>query len=149
ESSIAEDAKAFSSTTEWMGKRYDKEPFRQKLLFIQAKLRNTLEQSDGGKREIYSNSTELRADLMLLYKSLREFGLNQSLDSLERTISAIDIFGFHLAKLDIRQHSGRHLTALDEITSKLNLLPKSYAQCTEEQKYNWLRDELITKRPLF
>jgi len=134
-----------------MGSRYDKEPFRQKLLFIQAKLRNTLEQSESAsaKRNIYANSGELRADLLLLYKSLKEFGLNQSLDSLERTISALDIFGFHLAKLDIRQHSGRHLAALDEITAKMNLLPKSYGQCSEQEKYNWLKEELTTRRPLF
>src|SRR5277367_3024670 len=159
EASIAQDARMFSSTAEWMGTRYDKEPFRQKLLFIQAKLRNTLELTDGSsarqqdsagaKHDYYANANELREDLMLLYKSLREFGLNQSLDSLERTVSAIDIFGFHLAKLDIRQHSGRHLAALDEITSKLDLLPKSYGQCSEQEKCNWLKEELITRRPLF
>jgi phosphoenolpyruvate carboxylase len=159
EASIAEDARTFSSTAEWMGTRYDKEPFRQKLLYIQAKLRNTLELTDSTsghsedpvstKRDYYATSSELRADLMLLYKSLREFGLNQSLDSLERTVSAIDIFGFHLAKLDIRQHSGRHLAALDEITSKMDLLPKSYGQCSEQEKCKWLGEELSTRRPLF
>jgi phosphoenolpyruvate carboxylase len=152
--SIASDAKTFRSTAEWMGTRYDKEPFRQKLLFIQAKLRNTLAffESDARAGPIpdhYENAGQLRADLLILHKSLREFGLTSSLNSLERMLSAIDIFGFHLAKLDIRQHSGRHLKVLEEVTSNLGLLPKPYVEYSEEEKCDWLKKELLTRRPLF
>jgi len=148
--SIAQDAKALRATSEWMGSRYDKEPFRQKLLFIQAKLRNTLEPTEGSRQsgESYANPGALRRDLMLLYKSLQHFGLSPSLNSLERMISSLDMFGFHLAKLDIRQHSGRHRKALEEITTKLALLPKNFMQCSEQEKFDWLKQELLTKRPL-
>jgi phosphoenolpyruvate carboxylase len=162
EDSIAQDARTFRSTAEWMGTRYDKEPFRQKLLFVQAKLRNTLESGytaiasrandaapSVNNLNYYATPGQLRADLLLVYNSLREFGLSSSLNSLERTISTIDMFGFHLAKLDIRQHSGRHLKALDEVTSKLGLLPKGYALCSEQEKCDWLKQELLNRRPLF
>ena len=59
-----------------------------------------------------------------------------------------DIFGFHLAKLDFRQHSKRHLSALDEITERLEIFDKPYSELEEEEKLTWLLEELNSKRPL-
>jgi len=164
--SIAKDAKVFPGVARWMGMRYNHEPFRQKLLYIQAKLRNTLDdqqrsknRGEGGRDQEQSDSRpagtfynapkELRQDLEILYEALRTSQCNDSLVTLARTISTVDVFGFHLAKLDFRQHSERHLSAIDEITTELGLLSDSYAKLSEDGKVEWLKKELLVRRPMF
>jgi phosphoenolpyruvate carboxylase len=163
--SIAKDAKLLPSIARWMGMRYNHEPFRQKLLYIQAKLRNTLnEQHRAVQREgtrehessdgrlpgtFYSSPKELRQDLEIVYEALRSSQCSDSLVTLARTISTVDIFGFHLAKLDLRQHSERHLSAIDEATAELGLLSERYADLPEEGKVEWLKSELLIRRPMF
>jgi phosphoenolpyruvate carboxylase len=163
ERSLRDDQSALESTAAWMENRYDNEPYRKKLLFIQAKLRNTLDRSVAKPpnansssanrpnigRSFYLSPDELRTDLVILYQGLKLFGLKASLASLERMINAVDIFGFHLAKLDIRQHSVRHLEALAEVAESLQFFPKPYSQLSEEEKCRWLQQELLNKRPLF
>ncbi|MBS1991730.1 MAG: phosphoenolpyruvate carboxylase [Cyanobacteria bacterium SZAS LIN-3] len=125
--------------------RYGVEPFRLKLLYIQAKLRNTV--ADEGVR--YKDVDCFKAELRLLKKSLEEVGCSVSLWNLDRLIATADIFGFHLAKLDFRQHSARHLSALNEVTEALDIIKGGYASLSEEEKLNWLQAELQSKRPLF
>lgn len=162
--SLARDAAALPQVAEKYAERYQLEPFRLKLFYIQAKLRNSvdhplphaaaagtempaLQPQDKGSYA-YRNPQELRDDLLLLKQSLSQSGCSFSLNSLDRMIYMVDIFGFHLAKLDIRQHSGRHLSALDELTKKLEVIPQGYASLDEEAKLEWLRSELRSKRPL-
>ncbi len=157
-----DDAKVLPRTAEWMGNRYDKEPFRQKLLFIQAKLRNTVGTKESiaawtesstempeETRSTYKNADELKKDLEVLYRSLLAAGCLESLDSLSRTLNTLEIFQFHLAKLDVRQHSARHLKAIDQSLRELNLIAKDYASLSETEKFEWLKGELTNRRPLF
>lgn len=126
--------------------KYTFEPFRQKLLFIQEKLRHTLQNSDDGKG--YKHPSYLRKDLQISLDALTAAGCDASLDSLRRMIHAVDIFGFHLAKLDLRQHSARHRAALEEIVSSLDLIPGGFQKLTESEKQKWLTREILNKRPL-
>lgn len=162
--SLERDAAALPSVAEKYAERYQLEPFRLKLFYIQAKLRNTVDhpmqhapaaatempsaqpQHQGARA--YRSPNELRDDLTLLKESLSQSGCSFSLNSLDRMIYMLDIFGFHLAKLDIRQHSGRHLSALDEVTKKLEVIPQGYGSLSEDEKLKWLRSELRAKRPL-
>lgn len=125
--------------------RYTFEPFRQKLLFIQEKLKNTLHAQ---KTPFYSSPSELRYDLQLQLDALVDAGCDASLESLRRMIYSVDIFGFHLAKLDLRQHSARHRAALEEIVDALDLIPGGFKNLTEAQKQEWLTKEISTMRPL-
>ncbi len=153
--SLAADASAMPAIEERWSARFALEPFRRKLLFIQEKLKNTLEQpaSAGnlapGRRDHYLQYQELRLDLELLFEALQECGCTDSLRTLERMLHTIDIFGFHLAKLDIRQHSQRHSQALHEITSRLGLLTPGYLNLSESQRLLWLNAEFQCRRPLF
>jgi phosphoenolpyruvate carboxylase len=156
--SIAADSKTLPAVSARFAARYQLEPFRLKLLFVQQKLRNTLElsgvseatthQGENSARGAYANANAFREELILLRQSLSESECSFSSQSIDRLVSAVDIFGFHLAKLDIRQHSQRHLSALDEITRKLEIIPGGYAKLSEEEKLAWLRSELRQRRPL-
>jgi phosphoenolpyruvate carboxylase len=163
--SIAFDAKIFPAIENRIKERYEREPYRQKLLYIQAKLRNTLDHPKSGSDSqllysqssssdslysdsFYDHSTELLKDLQILITSLKEAGCIDSLNSLERLLLTVRIFGFHLAKLDIRQHSARHASALSEICAKYGIFAQEFESLTEQEKCLWLNKEIVNPRPL-
>lgn len=155
--------------------RYKHEPVRQMLLFMQERLRIALGEAqsaagraapgadllfksgDGNtssrKRDIYRSAykkaSEFLQDLCIIRSALKSAGCVESLNGLERMINSVHIFGFRLAKLDIRQHSERHSSALDEVTKKLEIFSDGYNGLSEERKIEWLQKEISAKRPLF
>lgn len=138
--------------------RYRQEPYRLKLAYIQQRLEKTHERSCNLYRGIPPNEAEERVsmvyrsgeeflkELCLIQSNLKETGLRcQALDTL---ICQVEIFGFNLAQLDLRQESSRHSDAIGEITNYLQVLPKPYDDLSEEEKTAWLVSELQTRRPL-
>lgn len=145
--SLEQDTLALPAVTEKYAHRYAREPYRLKLLYIQAKLRNTRDHNlEAGQS--YARAEQFKAELLEIKDSLFDAGCRDSLRNLSRLIATVDIFGFHLAKLDIRQHSSRHRDALDEITKSQGVVENGYKALTEDEKMKWLTSELSSKRPL-
>jgi phosphoenolpyruvate carboxylase len=145
--SLEQDTLALPAVTEKYAHRYAREPYRLKLLYIQAKLRNTRDHNlEAGQS--YTRAEQFKAELLEIKDSLFDAGCRDSLRNLSRLIATVDIFGFHLAKLDIRQHSSRHRDALDEITKSQGVVENGYKALTEDEKMKWLTSELSSKRPL-
>jgi len=142
--------------------RYRQEPYRLKLSYIKKRLENTrdrnwrlyegeelqgkLEIKGGEAVGIYRSAAEFLAELELIQRNLSETGL--SCRDLEQVICQVEIFGFTLARLDIRQESSVHEAAIDEITKYLEILPKPYKEMSEAERIEWLTAELPTRRPL-
>lgn len=161
--SIQEDVKLMPGVVSRISGRFNFEPYRQKLLFVQQKLRNTLELfADSNELNVddlsrahkftegtyYKSSDQLYDEVALLKTSLEQAGCSASFKRLNRFLYTIDIFGFHLAKLDLRQHSSRHTQALDEITKSLGVIELGYGSLSEDERFEWLCDELKSRRPL-
>lgn len=144
--SLKLEAVNFPKINEDYSERYRFEPLRLKLLYIQEKLRLSLNSQDYDKG--YQSPEAFQSDLVLILEALKRAKCDTSVRGLENLIDMIDIFGFHLAKLDFRQHSKRHLSALDEITERLEIFDKPYSELEEEEKLTWLLEELNSKRPL-
>lgn len=88
------------------------EPWREKLWYVQARLRATVEQRDDG----YIDAEVYRDELAILDRSLRSAGFAAVADQeLRDSLRRADVFGFHLASLDVRQHSNVH----DRVTAEL------------------------------
>lgn len=123
-----------------------REYYRIKLDQIEKKLINTIK--DGkNKKQIYGGKQELLYDLNLISNSLRENkGAALADSSLKKLIRLADVFGFHLAKLDIRQNSKVHVSAIDEITRKLGIV--NYSDLEENARIEWLSKEITNPRPL-
>ncbi|WP_124726446.1 phosphoenolpyruvate carboxylase [Staphylospora marina] len=128
---------------EW---RNEHEPYRRKCMFMLARLRHTLTgEKDKGA---YQRPEELLEDLRLIRDSLRNHstvGLVRR--DLDRLIRQVDLFGFHLLTLDIRQHSREHEKALTEILASLGIEPQ-YDRLSEEDKMTLLTRLLADPRPL-
>ena len=164
--SLETDRVKFPEIYEARATRYRSEPYRLKLSYVLEKLRLTQERnnllSEGGwKLALDEELDNKNLDQLenLHYRSVNEFTydlelIKNSLNSTDLTCEAVNklltqvhIFGFSLASLDIRQESTRHSDAIQELTNYLDL-PVKYEQMSEEEKIQWLIEELNTKRPL-
>ncbi len=132
---------------------YRTEPFRLKLCYMIARLEALLRTDGevGPKRkppvlERSYGEEQFLADLRLLSDSLSAAKLPGS-DRLNRLIVRLRSFGFHLAALDIRQHSEVHEQAVAELL-QLAGVTENYAELEEPAKIEMLHRELRTRRPL-
>src|SRR5919112_4937369 len=90
------------------------EPYRRKMLLVAARLRRTLE--DATSDATYVSASELKEDLLMVRRSLlRHGGERVAEGGLRNFIRQVDVFGFHLARLDVRQESSRVATAVAEL----------------------------------
>lgn len=91
------------------------EPWREKLWYVQARLRATLEHRDEG----YVTAAEYRDELAVVDRTLRAAGFAAVADQdLRDAIRRVEVFGFHLASLDVRQHSGVHDRVVAELLAR-------------------------------
>jgi len=126
--------------------RNEHEPYRRKLTYMLARLHHTrLGKKDHG---IYRSPEAFLSDLRLIDQSLRGHHADVIADrDLGRLIRQVELFGFHLLTLDIRQHSGEHEKALTEILSGMGIV-EHYDQLSEKEKINLLTELLEDPRPL-
>jgi phosphoenolpyruvate carboxylase len=161
--SLEQDRSQMPEVYDRLAIRYRQEPYRLKLAYVQKRLEITrdrnsqlyhlynrkLSQSDpndSSKPCIYPSGLEFLAELKLIERSLAESGLSSR--ELENLICQVEIYGFKLAHLDIRQESSRHSQTLNEIAEYLQILPKPYNELSEAERIEWLTNELKTRRPL-
>ena len=135
------------------------EPYRAKCRQISAKLQRTLDYlaelkpSWGGDvppqpAGIYLDRRPLLDDLRLIADDLRRDGAETAATgAVQDVIRLVEVFGVHMLMIDLRQHSGRHTQALDEIFRAAGVCA-DYAAGSPEEHFECLARELEQKRPL-
>ncbi|UGY01685.1 phosphoenolpyruvate carboxylase [Bradyrhizobium quebecense] len=101
-----------------------------------------------GKAEPYASVNEFQADLDVLNRSL--IANNSGVIArgrLRQLRRAVDCFGFHLARLDIRQNSAVHERTIAELLDTANP-GMSYLALGEDARVSLLLGELRNARPL-
>lgn len=116
--------------------------YRRKFAIILERLRNI------GVSELgYKLPDELLIDLNKVKESAtKHISDHHELKGLRKLTRQIDLFGFHLVKLDIRNHSGEHEAAISELFQKVNITPK-YQDLDENEKISVLQKVLQDPRP--
>ncbi|PQJ35179.1 phosphoenolpyruvate carboxylase [Salinibacter sp. 10B] len=132
--------------------QYRHEPYRLKLCYVEARLEALLDQIDETDVEAMAadyTADDLLADLDLIAESLNLHGFNDAGRSgqLHRMRALVKTFGFHLAALDVRQHSGVHEETVAALLRKAGV-EGDYAGLSEEEKLEVLEAELQNPRPL-
>jgi phosphoenolpyruvate carboxylase len=123
---------------------YPVEPYRQILGLIAEQLGQTEEKSSGG----YGDAAEFVGDLETISTSLRQHGGRRVAEgSLRDLIWRAQTFGFHLAELEIRQHSQQHRAALNEIFRETGVCD-NYEDLGEADQFDLLAREIVNSRPL-
>ena len=121
----------------------DTEMYRRALTMMRFRL------TQAGISDVaYKNPDELLSELKIIRLSLKNHLPSQDeLRRINTTIRQVELFGFHLASLEARNHSGEHEAAMDEILEKVNVA-KEYAKLSEEEKQLALIQVLSDPRPL-
>jgi phosphoenolpyruvate carboxylase len=133
------------------------EPYRRALITVYARLaatarklgvQNILRQEVGALAP-YHDAAEFISDLDVIADSLRaHHGLPLTRPRLDTLRRAADIFGFHLATLDMRQSSDVHERVLTELFRAAGVVA-DYAALDETQKRGLLLAELAQPRLLY
>lgn len=91
----------------------------------------------------YQTAQEFRDDLELIKNSLLENNDSALVSGdLTEVIQAVDVFGFFLASIDMRQDSSVHEACVAELLASANIVP-NYSDLSEEEKIEVLLKELI------
>lgn len=96
----------------------------------------------------YVTARELTRDLGILKDALLAYGATSvANDDVLKTIRIVEIFGFHLARLDVRQNSAYHLKAISQLMQAAGLDGAAYEGWNEEQRLAFINQELASNRP--
>jgi phosphoenolpyruvate carboxylase len=111
--SLDADASTHPKTTASLARSSGAQPHRQKVMFAALRIQATRTRDAD---LAYRLPTELLDDLRLVQSSLAAAGASRSAyGELQHLIWQVETFGFHLAELEIRQHSGVHAAALADL----------------------------------
>jgi phosphoenolpyruvate carboxylase len=137
-------AARFPDEAERTRRRNPEEPYRRYFSLLAARVRATREDAAGG----YATPAELLADLRVAQRSLRS-GRQEfvAATQLHDTIRQVEVFGFHFARLDIREHAARHGTAIAEVLSALGI-HEAYESLAPAERNALLAREIAQRRPL-
>lgn len=130
------------------------EPYRALLKQLRERLRATrawaeraIHTGEEPGAEVLQDNRELLEPLQLCYRSLQACGMGVIADGdLLDTLRRAATFGLFLARLDVRQDSTRHASAMAEITEHLGL--GNYTEWDESVRQEFLLEELASRRPL-
>ncbi|MGK6309350.1 phosphoenolpyruvate carboxylase [Variovorax sp. DT-64] len=132
------------------------EPYRRALTGIYSRLAATLRELSGGEaarhavapQNPYPHAEEFLADLRTIEESLLDkHGAALVGQRLGPLIRAVEVFGFHLATVDLRQSSDKHEAVVAELLATARIEP-DYPALAEEAKQALLLRLLDDARPL-
>ena len=132
------------------------EPYRRALTGMYARLAATLKSLTGGDaarhavepQNPYTDSDSFLADLKVIQASLNSHHAKAlAAQRLDPLIRAVEVFGFHLATVDLRQSSDQHEKVVDELLATARI-EKNYASLNEASKRAVLLKLLNDARPL-
>ncbi|MEJ7687216.1 MAG: phosphoenolpyruvate carboxylase [Variovorax sp.] len=132
------------------------EPYRRALTGMYARLAATLRELTGGEaarhaiapQNPYPHAQAFLVDLHTIADSLADkHGRLLVAQRLGTLIRAVEVFGFHLATVDLRQSSDKHEAVVAELLATARIEP-AYAALAEDAKQTLLLRLLDDARPL-
>ena len=150
EASLASDRDVLPGVWDRFGKLNAAEPYRLKCAYIHQRLLNTRSRVLEATRHVpgadYAGPDGLMDDLAIMRDSLLSHqGSLVANGVLMRLIRNVATFGFHIATMDIREHSQWHADAVSQLFSRLDI---DYETLEGEDRFQLLASELENLRPL-
>jgi phosphoenolpyruvate carboxylase len=155
--SLQHDAELLPDFDNELGPEAMLEPYRRKLSFMWKRLEDIgrdagHDKIDHGGGRDKSGPYDLLHDLRLIQRSLLADGeVSLACGRLAKLIRQVEVFAFHFAALDVRQHSERHAAALAELLRVTGLCGNDYLQFNEAERValleHLLRDPRLLWRP--
>jgi len=127
------------------------EPYRRALYHISARLADSLARltDQPGGSDAYADADGFKHDLLALQQSLiAHGGIRLARRRLHRLIQAVQIFGFHLAPVDLRQNADVHERSVADLLRAAGRC-HAYGGLDEDARVALLTEELASPRPLY
>jgi phosphoenolpyruvate carboxylase len=153
---VSDALRALADRSPDRAERRGNEPYRRAITGMYARLAATARELDHfspnrpavGEAPSYAAPAELRTDLDALFDSLaRHNALPIARGRLRHLRRAVDVFGFHLAGIDLRQNAEVHERVVGELF-EMAREGTGYRALGEEARVALLREEFKTARPL-
>ena len=111
--------------------------------YIQSRISETLTELKKEETPSYNTAQEFKEDLQVIYDSLIEHhGEALVSGDLTELLQAVDVFGFFLASIDMRQDSSVHEACVAELLASANIV-QDYSSLSEEEKCQVLLKQLL------
>jgi phosphoenolpyruvate carboxylase len=133
------------------------EPYRRALSGIYARVVATMRQLELpppsrpplGAAAPYADAVAFRSDLQVVHDALVRTKLPLLASGrLRRLMTAVEVFGFHLAPLDLRQNADVHERVIAELLAQAGVCA-DYTSLSEASRVSLLAQELRGTRPLY
>jgi phosphoenolpyruvate carboxylase len=132
------------------------EPYRRAIVGIYGRLAATAQELAGveapqralGTATAYRDVEEFAGDLKIIYDSLDANGsAGLAHGRLRHLRRAVDVFGYNLASVDLRQNSDVHERVIAEVAKAVSVCP-DYRSLPEMERRRLLASEIENARPL-
>ena len=153
---VSPELKALAARSHDTNPHREDEPYRRALVGVYARLAAALHELTGTEalrhavaaQDPYASADQFLADLRIVEQSLATHHA-QALVAvrLKPLLRAVQVFGFHLATLDLRQSSDKHEAVVDELLRVARLEP-NYRALPEAARRELLLRLLNDARPL-
>ncbi len=153
---LSEPMKALAEQSPDTNEHRKDEPYRRALTGVYARLAANLKDMTGGDaarhavapQNPYKQAEDFLADLRTIQASLQDnHGEALVSQRLHPLIRAVEVFGFHLATVDLRQSSDKHEEVVAELLAVARL-ESNYSGLDEQAKRSLLVKLLSDARPL-
>lgn len=146
---IAQKAMALGEPGQKAVERNRYEPWRQFVNLMICQLDNTIAENLTDSRTYYKSSRALEEDLKLLRAVMIQNGLKSLAEDLLFPVErSVKCFGFHLAKLDIRQNSAFHDKAISQILKTSGEKDYDFENWQEDKRVHYLNRLLESNAPI-
>ncbi len=125
-------------------RNYRNEPFRQKVSLMMERIRRVLD----GDTHAYSGE-RFQEDLQVLEVALDDCQMHDlaEVGVLFNMLVQSRAFGFHVASMDVRQHSAVHESTIAEML-RIAGVSDDYTALSEDERLRVLEQEIRSRRPL-
>jgi phosphoenolpyruvate carboxylase len=153
---VSPELKALAARSHDTNPHREDEPYRRALVGVYARLAATLHELTGTEalrhavaaQDPYASADQFLADLRVVEQSLATHHAQAlAVVRLKPLLRAVQVFGFHLATLDLRQSSDKHELVVDELLRVARLEP-DYRSLAEGARRELLLRLLNDARPL-
>lgn len=150
ERALVDDRSRLPGVWERFGRLNAAEPYRLKCAYIHQRLINTRSRILDGARHTpgldYAGPGDLMSELWVMRRSLEQnHGELIAAGTLSRLMRNVETFGFHVATMDVREHTRHHRQALSQLYERLDV---DFEALDASGRKELLATELENLRPL-
>ena len=142
---VANDRRNFPALVESLDTKFPHQPYRQKLAVVIHRVRQMFRYASESAEDGYDSAQAFLQDVLAIQRSLSSHRADAvAQQEVAKLALQISLFGFVFTRLDVREHSRRHLEAFAELVRSHELTPQDPLSMSESER-GALLDTLLTQ----